>query len=154
MTNTTLWKQQSATPWTEKYKEFAKCSQKISEYWSDTLWRTWTNKHYLENGENVSLQNYTDNDTHKNNKKKIKLFYREEGHLEHFKPVAFKALYEKITREDKENGNEEERPLFDIIAGTSIGAINATVLVSHVFIENKTWNQQEEFLFAIVFLFS
>jgi hypothetical protein len=59
MTNTTLWKQQSATPWTETYKEFAKCSQKISEYWSDALWRTWTNKHYLENGENESLQNYT-----------------------------------------------------------------------------------------------
>jgi len=47
-------------------------------------------------------------------------------HLEHFKLGAFKALYEKITREDKENGNDE-RPLFDIIAGTSIGAINAAV---------------------------
>ena len=57
MTNTALWKQQSATPWTETYKEFAACSQKISEYWSDALWRTWTNKQYLESGEVVSLQN-------------------------------------------------------------------------------------------------
>jgi predicted acylesterase/phospholipase RssA len=59
------------------------------------------------------------------------------GALGAFQAGAFKALYEKITREDKENGNEE-RPLFDIVAGTSIGAINAAVLVSHV-IENKTW---------------
>jgi len=28
--------------------------------------------------------------------------------------------------------------LFDIVAGTSIGAINAAILVSHV-IENGTW---------------
>ena len=56
MTNMTLWKQQSATPWTEMYKEFAACSQKISESWSDALWRTWTSKEYLESRENVSLQ--------------------------------------------------------------------------------------------------
>ena len=144
MTNTTLWKQQSATPWTETYKEFAACSQKISEYWSDALWRTWTNKHYLENGENVSLQNYTDNHTHKINKKKMRaLVLQGGGALGAFQAGAFKALYEKITREDKENGNEEERPLFDIIAGTSIGAINAAVLVSHV-IENKTWRGSPE----------
>ena len=144
MTNTTLWKQQSATPWTETYKEFTACSQKISEYWSDALWRTWTNKHYLESGENVSLQNYTDNHTHKNNKKKMRaLVLQGGGALGAFQAGAFKALYEKITKEDKENGNEEERPLFDIIAGTSIGAINAAVLVSHV-IENKTWRGSPE----------
>ena len=144
MTNTTLWKQQSAAPWTETYKEFAKCSQKISEYWSDALWRTWTNKRYLENGENVSLQTYTDNDTHKINKKKMRaLVLQGGGALGAFQAGAFKALYEKITKEDKENGNKEERPLFDIIAGTSIGAINAAVLVSHV-IENKTWRGSPE----------
>ena len=65
------------------------------------------------------------------------------GALGAFQAGAFKALYEKITREDKENGNEEERPLFDIIAGTSIGAINAAVLVSHV-TENKTWKGSSE----------
>jgi NTE family protein len=144
MTNTTLWKQQSATPWTETYKEFAACSQKISECWSDALWRTWTNKHYLESGENVTLQNHTDNDTHKNNKKKMRaLVLQGGGALGAFQAGAFKALYEKITKEDKENGNEEERPLFDIIAGTSIGAINAAVLVSYV-IENKTWRGSPE----------
>ena len=144
MTNTTLWKQQSATAWKETYKEFAAFSQKISEYWSDALWRTWTNKQDLESGENVSLQKYADNDTHKNNKKKMRaLVLQGGGALGAFQAGAFKALYEKITREDKENGNEEDRPLFDIIAGTSIGAINATVLVSYV-IENKTWRGSPE----------
>ena len=54
-----------------------------------------------------------------------------------------KHYTKRLPREDKENGNEEERPLFDIIAGTSIGAINAAVLVSHV-IENKTWRGSPE----------
>ena len=150
MTNTNLWKQQSATAWTETYKEFVACSQKISKYWSDSLWRTWTNKQDLESSESVSLQNLADNDTHKNThknkKKKMRaLVLQGGGALGAFQAGAFKALYEKITREDKENGNgnEEERPLFDIIAGTSIGAINAAVLVSHV-IENKTWRGSPE----------
>lgn len=143
MTNTTLWKQQSATAWTETYKEFAACSHKISEYWSDALWRTWTTKQDLESSEVVSLQNYADNGTDKNNKKKMRaLVLQGGGALGAFQAGAFKALYEKITKEDKENGNEE-RPLFDIIAGTSIGAINAAVLVSHV-IENKTWRGSPE----------
>jgi NTE family protein len=143
MTNTTLWKQQSATAWTETYKEFVACSKKISEYWSDALWRTWTNKQDLESSEVVSLQNYADNNTHKNNKKKMRaLVLQGGGALGAFQAGAFKALYEKITKEDKENGNEE-RPLFDIIAGTSIGAINAAVLVSYV-IENKTWRGSPE----------
>jgi len=64
------------------------------------------------------------------------------GALGAFQAGAFKALYEKITREDKEDGNEG-RPLFDIIAGTSSGAINAAVLVSHV-IENKIWKGSAE----------
>ena len=43
-----------------------------------------------------------------------------------------RALYEFLSKED------EEEQLFDIVAGTSIGAINAAILVSHV-IENGTW---------------
>jgi hypothetical protein len=143
MTNAASWKQQSARAWTETYKEFVACSQKISEYWSDALWRTWTNKQDLESSESISLQNYADNNTHKNNKKKMRaLVLQGGGALGAFQAGAFKALYEKITKEDKENGNEE-RPLFDIIAGTSIGAINAAVLVSYV-IENKTWRGSPE----------
>jgi NTE family protein len=145
MTNTASW-QQSATVWMEIYKEFAARSQKISESWSDALWKTWTSEENLQSRENVSLQGNIDNNnnnTNSNNKKKMRaLVLQGGGSVGAFQAGAFKALYEKITREDKENGNEG-RPLFDIIAGTSIGAINAAVLVSHV-AENKTWKGSSE----------
>jgi NTE family protein len=54
------------------------------------------------------------------------------GALGAYEAGAFKALYEFLPKEDK------EKQLFDIVAGTSIGAINAAILVSHV-IENGTW---------------
>jgi NTE family protein len=143
MNSMASWQQQSAIAWTETYKEFAAYSQKISESWSGALWKTWTSKEGLQR-ENVSLQSYTDNNnTNKNNKKKMRaLVLQGGGALGAFQAGAFKALYERITREDKEDGNEG-RPLFDIIAGTSIGAINAAVLVSHV-IGNKTWKGSAE----------
>jgi NTE family protein len=136
--------QQSSTMWMEMYKEFAACSQKISESWSDALWRTSKSEENLQIRENVSLQGHIDNNnTNRNNKKKMRaLVLQGGGSVGAFQAGAFKALYEKITREDKENGNEG-RPLFDIIAGTSIGAINAAVLVSHV-AENKTWKGSSE----------
>ena len=137
--------QQSATLWMEIYKEFASRSQKISESWSDALWKTWTSKENPQSGENGSLQGHIgdNNNTNRNNKKKMRaLVLQGGGSVGAFQAGAFKALYEKITREDKENGNEG-RPLFDIIAGTSIGAINAAVLVSHV-AENKTWKGSSE----------
>ena len=40
---------------------------------------------------------------------------------------------------DKEEGKENS-PLFNVVAGTSIGAMNAAVLVSNV-VTNKTWSQ-------------
>ena len=144
MTSMASW-QQSATMWMEIYKEFTARSQKISQSWSDALWRTSTSEENLESRENVSLQGHIDNNnnTNRNNKKKMRaLVLQGGGSAGAFQAGAFKALYEKITREDKENGNEG-RPLFDIIAGTSIGAINAAVLVSHV-AENKTWKGSSE----------
>src|SRR5918996_4389430 len=67
------WQQQSATAWMETYKEFAAYSQKISESWSDALWKIWTSKEGLQSRENVSSRNYTDkNSTKKNNKKKMR----------------------------------------------------------------------------------
>ena len=36
---------------------------------------------------------------------------------------------------------KKEGPLFDIIAGTSIGAMNAAVLVSNIVNRNKTWEE-------------
>ena len=108
MTNMASWQQSAATVWMEIYKEFAARSQKISESWSDALWKTWTNED-LQSRENVSLQGHvnTNNNTNKNNKKKMRaLVLQGGGAVGAFQAGAFKALYEKITREDKENGNE------------------------------------------------
>jgi NTE family protein len=135
--------QQSATLWMEIYKEIVTRSQKISKSWSDTLWKTWTSED-LHSRVNVSLQGHINNNNkNKNNRNKMRaLVLQGGGSVGAFQAGAFKALYEKITREDKENG-KEGRALFDIIAGTSIGAINAAVLVSHV-VENKTWKDSSE----------
>lgn len=60
------------------------------------------------------------------------------GALGAYEAGAFKALYEFITKQDKSN------PLFDIVAGTSIGAINAAILVSYVIENNNNWNGSDE----------
>ncbi|HEY7571778.1 MAG TPA: patatin-like phospholipase family protein [Nitrososphaeraceae archaeon] len=65
------------------------------------------------------------------------LVFQGGGALGAFQAGAFKALYEKL-RSDDEKDNSANEPLFDIIAGTSIGAINAAILISYV-LENKTW---------------
>ncbi len=64
------------------------------------------------------------------------------GALGAYQAGVFKCLYEKI-RESQIGGNEKNVPLFDIIAGTSIGAINGAILVSY-FVENKTWHGASE----------
>jgi NTE family protein len=139
-----FWNQQSARAWIEIYKEYAAYSQKISELWSDALWNSWITKEDDQTRENVRLQNRTDDPSiYKKKKKKMRaLILQGGGALGAFQAGAFKALYEKLTREDKENGNER-RPLFDIVAGTSIGAINAALLVSYAS-ENKTWKGSAE----------
>ena len=66
------------------------------------------------------------------------------GALGAYQAGVFKALYEKIKRtQNNNNDSEKDAPLFDIIAGTSIGAINGAVLVSF-FLENKTWQGSSE----------
>ena len=44
---------------------------------------------------------------------------------------VFSALYKNLSEKDKLNGSKS-KPLFDIVAGTSAGAMNAAILVSHV----------------------
>jgi predicted acylesterase/phospholipase RssA len=51
---------------------------------------------------------------------------------------VFQALAEKLIEDDKQRGLENVRPLFDIVAGTSIGAMNAAVVVSSI-VEGKSW---------------
>jgi NTE family protein len=55
---------------------------------------------------------------------------------------VYSALYESLSKMDTEEG-DKGKPIFDIIAGTSIGAINAAVLVSYV-VENQTYDGSAE----------
>ena len=64
------------------------------------------------------------------------------GSLGAYEAGAFKGLYEMVTKADKERGLKD-KPLLDIVAGTSIGAINSAVLVSYV-VENNTWEGSAE----------
>jgi len=64
-------------------------------------------------------------------KKQRALVLQGGGALGAYEAGVLKALYEKITEHDKKE-KQEGRPLFDIIAGTSIGAINSAILTSHV----------------------
>ena len=51
------------------------------------------------------------------------------GALGAYQAGVFKCLCEKILENQKEK-NEKTVPLFNIIAGTSIGAINGAIVVS------------------------
>ena len=58
------------------------------------------------------------------------------------KAGAYRAFYELLSERDKKIGREDHN-LFDIVAGTSIGSMNAAVLVSYVK-ENKSWHGSAE----------
>jgi NTE family protein len=64
------------------------------------------------------------------------------GSLGAYEAGAYRALYESLSKKDIKEGREG-RPPFDIVAGTSIGAINAAVLVSYV-VENHTYEGSAE----------
>ena len=60
---------------------------------------------------------------------------------------VFQFLVEDLVKNDKDkkrNGVEsEKRPLFDIVAGTSIGAMNGAIVVSSVTNENKNLDDEK-----------
>jgi predicted acylesterase/phospholipase RssA len=64
------------------------------------------------------------------------------GSLGAYESGAYHAFYEMVTKKDEERGFKN-KPLLDIVAGTSIGAINSAVLVSYV-VENNTWEGSSE----------
>jgi predicted acylesterase/phospholipase RssA len=64
------------------------------------------------------------------------------GSLGAYEAGVYQAFYEMVTKKDKERGFKD-KPLLDIVAGTSIGAINSAVLVSYV-VENNTWEGSSE----------
>jgi predicted acylesterase/phospholipase RssA len=59
------------------------------------------------------------------------LVFQGGGSLGAYEAGAYKALYEFLSKHDETEG-KGKRSTFDIIAGTSIGAMNAAVLTSYV----------------------
>jgi NTE family protein len=66
------------------------------------------------------------------------------GALGAYEAGVVKGLCDRLQKEDQKNGEKKDRPLFDIIAGTSIGAINGTILTSK-FLEHRRKKQFEYF---------
>jgi NTE family protein len=64
------------------------------------------------------------------------------GALGAYEAGAYKALYEFLSEKDKTEG-VKGKPIFDIIAGTSIGAMNSAVLTSYA-AENGTYEGSVE----------
>jgi NTE family protein len=72
------------------------------------------------------------------------LIFQGGGSLGAYEAGAYNAINEDISAYFRTEGRENE-PIFHIVSGTSIGAINATLLVSYVK-ENKTWEGSGEML--------
>jgi NTE family protein len=64
------------------------------------------------------------------------------GSLGAYEAGAYRALYDGLSKKDA-NERKKGKSTFDIVAGTSIGAINAAVLVSYV-VENRTYEGSAE----------
>jgi predicted acylesterase/phospholipase RssA len=72
------------------------------------------------------------------------------GSLGAYELGVFKALYKMLPHRDNEKfqgqtDNDNTPLLFDVLAGTSIGAINAAILANHV-VKNKSWKGSWEIL--------
>ena len=70
------------------------------------------------------------------------LIFQGGGSLGAYEAGAYKAIKEELSQYSRAKGRENE-PMFHIVSGTSIGAINAAILVSYVK-ENKTWEGSDE----------
>ena len=70
------------------------------------------------------------------------LIFQGGGSLGAYEAGAYKAINEDLSAYFRTEGRENE-PIFHIVSGTSIGAINAALLVSYVK-ENKTWEGSDE----------
>ena len=57
------------------------------------------------------------------------LIFQGGGSLGAYEAGAYKAIHESLSRSFKNEGRENE-PIFHIVSGTSIGAINSAILVS------------------------
>ena len=66
------------------------------------------------------------------------------GALGAYQVGVLKVLCKKLLK--SRGSNDENRPLFDIIAGSSMGAMNAAVLVGNIVNRDKTWKQAVDIL--------
>jgi NTE family protein len=62
------------------------------------------------------------------------LVFQGGGALGAYEAGTYQQIYRKVSREEDADGS-----LFDIIAGTSIGAINSSVLIGHYLKNNNSW---------------
>lgn len=70
------------------------------------------------------------------------LIFQGGGSLGAYEVGAYKAIKEELSQYSRARGSGNES-MFHIVSGTSIGAINAAILVSYVK-ENKTWEGSDE----------
>jgi len=59
------------------------------------------------------------------------LIFQGGGSLGAYEAGAYKAMHEDVSAYIKREGRDKE-PLFHLVSGTSIGSINAAILVSYV----------------------
>jgi NTE family protein len=64
------------------------------------------------------------------------------GALGAYEVGVLKVFCKKLLKDRVDDS--EDRPLFDIVAGSSMGAMNAAVLVSNVVNRHKTWEEAVE----------
>ena len=64
------------------------------------------------------------------------------GTLGAYEVGVLRDLCKKLTEEDREN-NRQDKLLFDIVAGTSIGAMNGAILVSQ-YLQTQNWEKATE----------
>jgi NTE family protein len=67
------------------------------------------------------------------------LVFQGGGALGAYEAGTYQQIYKKVSREE-----DTDDRLFDIIAGTSIGAINSTVLLGHYLKNNNSWKGSAE----------
>lgn len=74
------------------------------------------------------------------------LVFQGGGALGAYEAGVFREIYKSVKgkQESRESNNSSNTNLFDIVAGTSIGAINATVLVGYFLKNDKNWEGSSE----------
>ena len=108
--------------------------QEYSSYPSSARETLFYNKYELE--AQVALQNMATITTTTSKKRKERaLVMQGGGSLGAYEAGVYEVLYHRIS-ESLQGSNRTNENVFDIIAGTSIGAINGAIIINHV-LENK-----------------